>query len=117
MKNYHLTPSQFREEGKKVIDWIADYYECVEQYPVLSQVEPGQIIASLPEEPPVKGEPFDDIINDLNRKIIPGITHWQSPSFFAYFPSNTSFPSILGDLVSSGLGGTGNDMGHESCCY
>ena len=104
MKNYHLTPSQFREEGKKIIDWIADYYENVDQFPVLSQVKPGEIIASLPEKPPVKGEPFDDMISDLNSKIIPGITHWQSPNFFAYFPSNTSFPSILGDLVSSGLG-------------
>jgi aromatic-L-amino-acid decarboxylase len=104
MKNYHLTPSQFREEGKKIIDWIADYYENVDQFPVLSQVKPGEIIASLPEKPPVKGEPFDDMISDLNSKIMPGITHWQSPNFFAYFPSNTSFPSILGDLVSSGLG-------------
>ncbi|MDD4754804.1 MAG: pyridoxal-dependent decarboxylase [Prolixibacteraceae bacterium] len=104
MKNYHLSPSQFRKEGKRIIDWIADYYENIDQYPVLSQVEPGEIIASLPEKPPAKGESFDDIIKDLNEKVIPGITHWQSPNFFAYFPSNTSFPSILGDLVSSGLG-------------
>src|SRR6056297_22705 len=104
MKNYHLTPEQFREEGKKIINWIADYYENIEKYPVLSQVEPGEIKASLPENPPQKGEPFSQIIHDLDEKIMPGITHWQSPNFYGYFPSNTSFPSILGDLVSSGLG-------------
>lgn len=104
MTNYHLTPSQFREEGKKIIDWIADYYEKIESYPVLSQVKPGEIKAGLPENPPQKGEPFEHIIRDLDEKIMPGITHWQSPNFYAYFPSNTSFPSILGDLVSSGLG-------------
>jgi len=103
MKNYHLSTSQFRKEGKKIIDWIADYYENIEKFPVLSRVKPGEIINSLPESPPVKGESIQEIMNDLDEKIMPGITHWQSPDFFAYFPSNTSFPSILGDLVSSGL--------------
>ncbi|NCB08780.1 MAG: aspartate aminotransferase family protein, partial [Bacteroidia bacterium] len=103
-KSYHLTPAQFRIEGKKVIDWIADYYENIEKYPVLSQVKPGEILATLPENPPQTGEPMDAMLRDLDEKIMPGITHWQSPSFFAFFPSNTSFPSILGDLVSSGLG-------------
>jgi aromatic-L-amino-acid/L-tryptophan decarboxylase len=104
MKNYHLTPEQFREQGKKLIDWIADYYETIEQFPVLAQVNPGEIKASLPLNPPQTGESFDSILRDLDEKILPGITHWQSPNFFAYFPSNTSFPSIMGDLVSSGLG-------------
>ena len=104
MKNYHMTPGEFRREGKKMIDWIADYYENIEKYPVLSQVKPGEIKDRLPEKPPQKGESFDDIMHDLNEKIMPGITHWQSPGFFAYFPANTSFPSILGDLASSGLG-------------
>ncbi|MFW5822681.1 MAG: pyridoxal-dependent decarboxylase [Tangfeifania sp.] len=104
MKSYHMTPEQFRTEGKKIIDWIADYYENIEKFPVLSQVKPGEIESLLPDEPPEKGEPFDEIIHDLNEKIMPGITHWQSPNFYAYFPSNTSFPSILGDLASSGLG-------------
>jgi aromatic-L-amino-acid/L-tryptophan decarboxylase len=104
MKNYHLSPSQFREEGKKIIDWIADYYEHIEKYPVLSQVKPGEIKNKLPENPPQKGESFDAMMRDLDEIIMPGITHWQSPNFYAYFPSNTSFPSILGDLVSSGLG-------------
>jgi aromatic-L-amino-acid decarboxylase len=104
MKNYHLSPSQFREEGKKIIDWIADYYEHIEKYPVLSQIKPGEIKEKLPENPPQKGESFDAMMRDLDEIIMPGITHWQSPNFYAYFPSNTSFPSILGDLVSSGLG-------------
>jgi aromatic-L-amino-acid decarboxylase len=104
MKDYHMTPEQFRSEGKKMIDWIADYYENIEKYPVLSQVKPGEIKEKLPENPPQKGESFDEIMQDVNEKIMPGITHWQSPDFFAYFPANTSFPSILGDLASSGLG-------------
>ncbi len=99
-----MSPEQFRTEGKRIIDWIADYYETIEKYPVLSQVNPGEIISSLPLAPPSKGEPMEEIMRDLNEKIMPGITHWQSPNFFAFFPSNTSFPSILGDLVSSGLG-------------
>ena len=102
--NYHMSPEQFREEGKKVIDWIADYYKNVENFPVLSQVAPGEIISSLPENPPQKGESVDAMMRDIDEKIMKGITHWQSPNFYAFFPSNTSFPSILGDLVSSGLG-------------
>jgi len=99
-----MTPEQFRIEGKKIIDWIADYYQQIEKYPVLSQVKPGEILSVLPENPPQKGESMDSMMKDIDEKIMPGITHWQSPNFFAYFPSNTSFPSILGDLVSSGLG-------------
>ncbi len=104
MQNYHMSPEQFRKEGKKVIDWIAGYYENIEKYPVLSQVEPGEIKASLPESAPQKGESLDEMIKDIDEKIMPGITHWQSPNFYAYFPANTSFPAILGDLISSGLG-------------
>ena len=99
-----MTPDQFRKEGKKIIDWIADYYENVEKLPVMSQVQPGEISAKLPELAPEKGESIDDIMRDLDEKIMPGITHWQSPNFNAYFNSNTSFPSILGDLLSSGIG-------------
>ena len=99
-----MSPSRFREEGKKVIDWIADYYENIEKYPVLSQVKPGEIKSKLPLNAPQIGESTESVMNDLDELIMPGITHWQSPSFFGYFPSNTSFPSILGDLISSGLG-------------
>lgn len=103
-KSYHMSPEQFREEGKKIIDWIADYYEEIEKFPVLSQVKPGEIKAGLPATAPKTSESIDAMLNDINDKILPGITHWQSPNFFAYFTANTSFPSILGDLISSGLG-------------
>ncbi len=103
-QNFHMTTEEFRKEGKKIIDWIADYYEEIEKYPVLSQVKPGDIKALLPEKAPQKGEPTDAMMGDIDQIIMPGITHWQSPNFYAYFPANTSFPSILGDLISSGLG-------------
>ena len=99
-----MTPEEFRKHGRAVIDWIADYYERIESLPVLSQVKPGQIRSVLPQEPPLRGERFDDILQDINELILPGVTHWQSPNFFAYFPANASGPSILGDLLSSGLG-------------
>ncbi len=99
-----MSTEQFRKEGKRIIDWIADYYENVENFPVLSQVSPGEIIASLPDNPPQKGESVDAMMRDIDEKIMQGITHWQSPNFYAFFPSNTSFPSILGDMISSGLG-------------
>ena len=103
-KNYHMTPEEFRRHGREVVDWIADYYERIEALPVQSQVTPGQIRALLPPEPPIKGEPFENILKDVEEKILPGITHWQSPNFFAYFPANASGPAILGDLLSSGFG-------------
>lgn len=101
---HRMTPDEFRRYGRDVVDWIADYMEQVEQYPVLSQAAPGQIRAKLPDAPPQSGEPFDAILRDVNDVILPGITHWQSPNFFAFFPANNSGPSILGDMISSGLG-------------
>jgi aromatic-L-amino-acid decarboxylase len=103
-KTFHMTSQQFRDAGKQLIDWLADYYKQVERYPVGSQVTPGDIRRSLPGEPPQSGADFHHIVDDLNSMIMPGITHWQSPSFFAYFPANASEPSVLGDLLSSGLG-------------
>jgi aromatic-L-amino-acid/L-tryptophan decarboxylase len=99
-----MTPDEFRQYGRAVVDWIADYYEQVESLPVLSQVRPGEIRAGLPPAAPQQGEPFEAILADVNRIIMPGITHWQSPNFFAYFPANSSFPSILGEMISAGLG-------------
>ncbi len=101
---FHMTPEEFRRHGRAVVDWIADYYERVESLPVLSRVEPGDIRDSLPTEPPTRGESFETILADLDRCILPGITHWQSPNFFAFFPSNSSGPSVLGELLSAGLG-------------
>jgi aromatic-L-amino-acid decarboxylase len=103
-KSFHMTPEEFRRCGHAVVDWIADYQSRVESFPVLSQVKPGQIRASLPASPPAQGEPFEAFLSDVERLILPGITHWQSPNFFAYFPCNASGPGILGDLLSSGLG-------------
>jgi aromatic-L-amino-acid/L-tryptophan decarboxylase len=99
-----MTPEEFRRCGHAVVDWIADYQSRVESFPVLSQVKPGQIRASLPANPPAHGEPFEALLQDVEKLILPGITHWQSPNFFAYFPCNASGPAILGDLLSSGLG-------------
>lgn len=103
-KSFHMTSEQFRRHGHAVVDWIADYHARVESFPVLSQAKPGQIRASLPPNPPAQGEEFEAILNDVERLILPGVTHWQSPNFFAYFPCNASGPGILGDLLSSGLG-------------
>jgi aromatic-L-amino-acid decarboxylase len=103
-KDYHMTPEQFRQRGRAVVDWIADYYERIETLPVLSQVEPGQVRRALPADAPAEGESFDAILQDIDKVILPGVTHWQSPNFFAYFPANASGPSILGDLFSSALG-------------
>jgi aromatic-L-amino-acid/L-tryptophan decarboxylase len=102
--NYHMSPEEFRSHGHALVDWIADYYARVESFPVLAQVAPGEIRAQLPEEPPCEGEPFSAMLADVEKVILPGITHWQSPNFFAFFPANTSGPSILGELLSAGLG-------------
>src|SRR5579875_2165340 len=99
-----MTSEEFRAHGHRVIDWIADYQQRVESLPVLAQVQPGEIRSALPASPPQAGEPFDAVLADLDRVLLPGITHWQHPSFFAYFPANTSGPAILGDLLASGLG-------------
>src|SRR3984957_13732923 len=103
-KSFHMSPEEFRRQGHAVIDWIADYHARIESFPVLSQVKPGEIRSQLPAHAPEKGEAFENIFGDIDRIILPGITHWQSPNFFAYFPSNASGPAILGDLLSSGLG-------------
>lgn len=102
----HLSPEQFRALGKRLVDWIADYLAAVEKFPVLAQVRPGQVAAELPASPPLHpgdGGEWDRILEDLDRIILPGITHWQSPNFFAFFPCNASGPGILGELLSAGL--------------
>ena len=103
-KSFHMTPEEFRRHGHAVVDWIADYQARIESFPVLSQVKPGEIRAALPANPPARGEAFDAVMKDVEQLILPGVTHWQSPNFFAYFPCNASGPGILGDLLSSGLG-------------
>jgi aromatic-L-amino-acid decarboxylase len=99
-----MSPEEFRRWGKAVVDWIAGYQERIESFPVLSRAAPGQVRASLPPLPPDKPESFKQILKDVEEKILPGITHWQSPNFFAFFPANTSGPAILGELLCAGLG-------------
>jgi aromatic-L-amino-acid decarboxylase len=103
-KSYHMTPEEFRRHGRAVVDWVAGYMERVESLPVLSRVRPGEVRSQLPSDPPEHGEPFEAVLADVERVILPGITHWQSPNFFAFFPANASGPSILGELLSAGLG-------------
>ncbi|GAA0803903.1 pyridoxal-dependent decarboxylase [Spirilliplanes yamanashiensis] len=100
----HMTPDEFRAYGHQVVDWVADYWATLEQRPVLPSDPPGTVAGKLPARAPVAGEGVDAILKDLDEVVLPGVTHWQHPGFFAYFPANTSGPSVLGDLVSSGLG-------------
>src|SRR3954467_12918035 len=102
-----MTPEDFRTAGHALIDWIDDYHDRVGSLPVLSQVAPGDVRARLADAPPAAPESFAAVMADVDGPIVDGLTHWQSPSFFAYFPTNTTFPSILGDLLSSGLGVNG----------
>jgi aromatic-L-amino-acid decarboxylase len=99
-----MSPEEFRRHGREVIDWIADYYQRLESLPVLSQVTPGEVLSGLPAGPPETGQGFDGVLADLDSVIVPGLTHWQHPSFFAFFPASATGPSILGDLLASGLG-------------
>jgi aromatic-L-amino-acid/L-tryptophan decarboxylase len=103
-ENFHMSSEDFKRHGYQLIDWLADYHDNVENRAVQSAVEPGEVREKLPSKAPRSGEDFSAIINDVNEIIMPGITHWQSPNWFAYFPANVSEPSILGELLSAGLG-------------
>ena len=94
---------QLREQGHQALEWISRYLERAPDLPVLSPVKSGDVLRSLPSHPPAQSEPFEAILKDLDSKILPGITNWQSPNYFAYFPANSSPPSVAGDLLSSGL--------------
>lgn len=102
--SYHWTPDEFRQHGHEVVEWVARYLETIEDHPVQSTVEPGWVRAQLPALPPATPEPFADVLADLDRVIVPGLSHWQHPGWFGYFPTGASGPSVLADLVSSGLG-------------
>ena len=95
---------EFRKHGHELIDWICEYYKGIENFPVKSRVQPGEIKSWLPKSPPESGEDFKQIMSDFEEKILPGITHWQSPNFFAYFPANSSRPSVLAELLTATLG-------------
>jgi aromatic-L-amino-acid decarboxylase len=99
-----MDPEEFRRFGHQVVDWIADYRARAAQHPVMSRVEPGQVRAQLPASPPEAPEGFEAILDDLERVVLPGLSHWQHPRFFGYFPSNGELSSVLGDYLSTGLG-------------
>ena len=102
-----MTPDEFRRRGHEAVEWVAAYMERVGSLPVAAQVQPGEIRARMPDAAPEDPEPFEALMRDLDEVVLPGITHWQSPGWFAYFPANVSGPSILAELVSAGLGAQG----------
>jgi aromatic-L-amino-acid decarboxylase len=99
-----MTPEEFRAAGHQIVDWIADYRANVATRAVMAGTEPGDIKRQLPQLPPDQPEPFDAIVRDLDQIIVPGLSHWQHPQFFGYFPCNGTLASVLGDYVSTGLG-------------
>ena len=111
-----MSSEEFRRYGHQVIDWIASYWERLEALPVQAQVSPGQLRAQLPPHPPERAESFQSLLDDLDRLIVPGVTHWQHPRFFGYFPANASPPAVLGDLISSGLGVNGMLWASSPAC-
>ncbi|MFC2125055.1 pyridoxal phosphate-dependent decarboxylase family protein [Bacteroidota bacterium] len=99
-----MNTEEFRKYGHQFIDWMADYYMNIEQYPVKSLVKPKEILNRLPKSPPLQGENMDKIFRDFEDDIMPGITHWQSPNWFGYFQANASYPSILAEMLTATLG-------------
>jgi len=102
-----MDPAEFRRLGHELVDWIAEYREHIDDYPVMSRLQPGEVARALPAMPPVEPEGLDTVVDDLNNIVLPGITHWNHPGWFAYFPSNTDLSSVLADLVAAGLGAQG----------
>jgi len=108
-----MTVDEFRTFGHQVVDWIADYFQDIEKYPVLAKTEPGEIKRSLPDQPPINGEGIDSIISDMDREIMPGITHWNHPNFMAYFNSTSSSPGVLAEFISAAF--NANVMAWHTC--
>ena len=96
-----INSKEFRKYAHEFVDWMADYLESVEKYPVKSQVKPGDIYRKIPDSPPEEGESMDEIFKDFQDIIVPGMTHWQSPNYFAYFTANSSYPSLLAEMLTS----------------
>ncbi len=111
-----MTPDEFRASGHALIDWIADHLEHPDRHRVTPTVAPGDVRSALPPHPPDEPEAFADVLADVDRVIVPGLTQWQHPSWFAYFPANNSYPSILGELLSAGLGVQGMSWVTSPAC-
>ncbi len=107
MEKRELTPEEFRKEGYRVVDFIAEYFSNIEQYPVLSKVKPGEVEKSLPEEPPEEGEDFGQILEDIRKIIVPGLTHWNHPHFHAYFNSTSSSAGIFAEFLTASFNSNG----------
>lgn len=99
-----MTTDEFRKHAHELVEWMASYMENAGNYPVKSQVKPGEIFSRLPQSPPMEPESFEKLMKDMEEIIMPGITHWQSPDFYAYFPANNSPPSVLGEMITATLG-------------
>ncbi len=99
-----MDTESFRKHAHELVDWMADYFENVEDYPVMPNVKPGDIFKQIPDEAPTKPQSFDDIFQDFKDIIVPGMTHWESPNFMAYFPANKSKSSVLGEMLMSTMG-------------
>ena len=111
-----MTPEEFRAAGHELVDWIAAHLETIGDRPVSSTVAPGDVRRSLPAHPPAAPEPWSAVLADVERAIVPGLAGWQHPAWFAYFPANTSYPSILGDLLAAGLGQQGMSWVTSPAC-
>lgn len=112
----HMSSGEFRALGHRFVDWVADYWDQVGEMPVQSAVEPGAVAGMIPVSPPGSGGDLSSALDDLDRIVVPALTHWQHPSFFAFFPANTSGPAVLADLVSSGLGVNGMNWSTSPAC-
>ncbi|MEA1897534.1 MAG: aminotransferase class I/II-fold pyridoxal phosphate-dependent enzyme [Bacteroidota bacterium] len=99
-----MTTEEFKKQAHQFVDWMAEYFETVEKFPVKAKVNPGEILEKLPLNPPAEAESMDEIFHDFRQTILPGMTHWQSPNFFAYFPANSSYPSVLAEMLTATLG-------------
>ncbi|HEY3484602.1 MAG TPA: pyridoxal-dependent decarboxylase [Ilumatobacteraceae bacterium] len=111
-----MTPDDFRSHGHALVDWIAEHLEGMERLPVASPVQPGDVLRALPEHPPTSIEPWDAVMRDVDGVIVPALTQWQHPMFFAYFPANSSYASILAELLIAGLGVNGFSWGTSPAC-
>ena len=101
-----IAPDEFRRHAKRVLQWIGDYLERPERYPVLPRVVPGEIAGTIPTEPPLEPESLDHVLDDFERLIVPGVTHWNHPGFFAYFAISASAPGILAEMLIAALNGS-----------